>query len=428
MKKLTLLLLLITITITSIRAQFTINTEYRPRGEVRHGYKSMFSEDDNAAYFISQRTRLGLAYAYEKYSLKITGQDVRVWGDESLFSSTSVKGDNASVDLYEAWFQLNITDKYKLKIGRQEWAYDDQRLLAKRNWGQTGMTYDGLLFNFDNKDFRFDLGFSLNNDAENKIGNEYTPDKMKFLDFIYLNKKFGQSSKITFKGILSGYQKEEGSETIYVMGTYGPYFQMNNSKFKFDAYFYHQTGTNRTSQKVNAYLLSIKAMYKLSNTINVGPGFDLISGNDPSGNSNTDHSFDLLYGGRHRFMGDMDYFSALDKSTLDAGLLDVFIKVNILFHPKNSLNITYHHFSIQKSIPNPLDISSDFRKSLGNEIDLMYKYKAEIPAELCVGFSLFSATKTMEYLQGVSGNVADLQYFMWIQLAFTPEIFTTRTH
>jgi hypothetical protein len=36
---------------------------------------------------------------------------------------------------------------------------------------------------------------------------------------------------------------------------------------------------------------------------------------------------------------------------------------------------------------------------------------------------LFNASKTMEYLQGVSNKSADLQYFMWIQLAFTPEIF-----
>jgi hypothetical protein len=428
MKKFSLIIILAAVTITTLKAQLSINAEYRPRGEFRHGYKSMFSEDDNAAYFISQRTRLGLTYKNEKYSLRITGQDVRVWGDESMFSSTSVKGDNASVDLYEAWFQLNVGANSHLKIGRQEWAYDDQRLLAKRNWGQSGMTYDGLLLNFDNKDFRFDLGLSLNNDAENKVGNEYTPDKMKFLDFIYLSKKLGQSSKITFKGILSGYQKEEGSETIYVMGTYGPFFQMNNAKFKLDAYFYHQTGTNTTSQNVNAYLFSLKAMYKLSNTINVGPGLDLISGNDPSGNSKTDHSFDLLYGGRHRFMGDMDYFSSLSKSVSDAGLIDVFAKANLSFNKKNSLNIAYHHFATQKSISNPLDISSDFKKSLGNEIDLMYKYKAEIPAGLRIGFALFNASKTMEYLQGVSNNSANLQCFMWVQLAFTPEIFTTRTH
>lgn len=62
-----------------LKAQFSLQTEIRPRGEYRHGYKSLFSNDDNDAYFVSQRTRLGLNYKDEKFSIKITAQDVRVW-------------------------------------------------------------------------------------------------------------------------------------------------------------------------------------------------------------------------------------------------------------------------------------------------------------------------------------------------------------
>ena len=425
MTRIYITILILAITIISLKAQLTVDTEIRPRGEIRHGYKSMFSEDDNAAYFISQRTRLGLLYVNEKYSLKITGQDVRVWGDERLYSSTSVKGDIASIDLYEAWFQLNLGDYSFLKIGRQEWVYDDQRLLAKRNWSQTGMTYDGVLYKFDNKDFRVDVGLSLNNDAENKVGNEYTPDKMKFLDFIYLSKNLGQNSKITFKGILSGYQKEEGSETVYATATYGPYFKTKSKRHEIDGYFYHQTGTNINSQKVDAYLLSLKGIYKFSNKIGVGPGIDIISGNDLSGTSDTDHSFDLLYGARHRFLGNMDYFSNLSKSVSDAGLVDIYAKANLTLNSKNSLNVVYHHFSTQKSIPDPVDFTTELKKSLGDEIDIMYKYKAELPAELRIGLSLYNATKSMKILQGVNGNAANTQYFMWIQLAFSPEIFSS---
>ncbi len=426
MKKIGITTLLIAIAFTSLKAQLTINTELRPRGEIRHGYKSMFSEDDNTAYFVSQRTRLGLSYDNEKYSFKITGQDVRVWGDESLYSSTGIKGDVASIDLYEAWFQLNLGDYSFLKIGRQEWIYDDERLLAKRNWSQTGLTYDGMLFKFDNKDFRADVGLSLNNDAENKIGNEYTPDKMKFLDFIYLSKNLGQSSKLSFMGILSGYQKEEGSETVYVTATYGPFFKTKSKKYEIDGYFYHQTGTNINSQKINAYLVSLKGIYKFSNKFGLGPGIDIISGNDPSSTSDTDYSFNLLYGARNKFLGNMDYFSILSKSVSDAGIVDIYAKTNVAFNSKNSLRVVYHNFSTQKSIPDPVDITTKLKKSLGDEIDIMYKYKAEIPAELRIGLSLFNATKSMEILQGVNGNAANTQYFMWIQLAFSPEIFSSK--
>ncbi|MCK5168657.1 MAG: alginate export family protein [Bacteroidales bacterium] len=426
MRQIGITALLITITVISLKAQLTVNTELRPRGEIRHGYKSMFSEDDNAAYFISQRTRLRLTYNNEKYSLKITGQDVRVWGDEGLYSSTSVKGDVASIDLYEAWFQLNLGNYSFLKIGRQEWVYDDQRLLAKRNWSQTGLTYDGVLFKFDNKDFRADVGLSLNNDAENKVGNEYTSDKMKFLDFLYLSKKLGQSSVITFTGILSGYQKEEGSETVYVTATYGSYFKTNNKSFELEGSFFHQTGTNLKGQNINAFLFSVKGLYKFSEKFNLGPGIDFISGNESSSTSEKDHSFDVLYGARHRFLGEMDYFSDLSKSVSDAGIVDLFANANLVFNTKNSLSIVYHHFSTQKSVPDPVDITTDLKKSLGDEIDIMYKYKAEIPAELRIGLSLFNATKTMENLQGVYGNASNIQYFMYIQLSFSPEIFSSK--
>ena len=154
---------------------------------------------------------------------------------------------------------------------------------------------------------------------------------------------------------------------------------------------------------------------------------DIISGNDPSSNSNTDHSFDLLYGGRHRFLGDMDYFTDLSKSVADAGIIDILAKSDIKFSKKNSLNLTYHHFLTHKSIPNPDVLSENLNKSLGDELDIMYKYKAEIPLELRIGFVLFQPTESMEILQGINGNVDSLQYFTYIQLAFTPQIFNSHS-
>lgn len=410
----------------SSKAQFTINTELRPRGEIRNGYKSLFDENDNTAYFVSQRTRLGIMYEHEKYNIKITSQDVRVWGDESLYNSTSVKGDNASLELYEAWLQLKLGQYSSIKIGRQEWSYDDQRLLSTRNWGQSGLSYDGVVLKFDNKNFRADLGLSLNNDAENSAGNEYTPDKMKFLDFIYLNKNLGQNSIITFTGILSGYQKEEGSETIYVSATYGPYLKVKKAKFELESSFFHQSGTNKKGQNINAYLFSVNGIYKFSTKFTFGPGLDIISGNDPSSTNNKDHSFDVLYGGRHRFLGEMDLFNDLTKSTRDAGIIDLFAKANFEANSKNSINITYHHFLTQRSIPDPDNTEEYLNNSLGDELDIMYRYKSELPLDLRIGISFFNTTKNMNVLQGIDGNAAGIQYFIYVQLSFTPKLFTSK--
>jgi hypothetical protein len=425
MNRIVFLILVSLISSISLHAQFSINTELRPRGEIRNGYKSLFTKDDKTAYFVSQRTRLGLSYTHEEFALKITGQDIRVWGDESLYNATGAKGDEASVELYEAWFNINFWKYYSLRIGRQEWSYDDQRLLSTRNWAQSGLAYDGILVKYDNNHFRADIGLSLNNDAENRVGNEYTPDKMKFFDFVYLSQKLGQQSELTFTGIISGYQKEEGSETVYVSATYGPYFKTKTKKVEFESSLFHQTGTNITGQNINAYLISAKGFYAFTDKLKLGPGFDILSGNSSSGNSNTDHSFDVLYGGRHRFLGDMDYFTDLSKSVSDAGIVDLYAKSDIKFSKKNSLSLTYHHFMTHQSIPNPNLPSENLNKSLGDELDIMYKYKAEIPLEIRVGMVLFEPTKSMEILQGANGNVDNLQYFSYVQLTFTPEIFNS---
>ncbi len=423
MKKIGITALFFVIASVSLKAQLCLNSEIRPRGEIRNGYKSMFTEDDNTAYFVSQRTRLSLFYEHEKYELKITGQDTRVWGDENYYNSTSIKGDNASIDLFESWLMLKIGDYSQLKLGRQEWKYDDQRLLSNRNWGQTGMAYDGVLLKYDNNNFRADVGLSLNNDAENKIGNEYTPDKMKFLDFLYLNKKLGEKSVITFTGILSGYQKEEDNETIYVMATYGSYFKLNTKSFAIEGSLFHQSGTSKLGQKVNAYLFSVKGLHKLSDVFDLGSGVDIFSGNDAANSSKTDHSFDIMYGGRHRFLGDMDYFNDLTKSVADAGIIDIYAKTKVLFNTRNSLDFAYHQFSTQKNALDPNNLGSDLKRSLGVEFDFMYKYKAEIPAEFKIGMSFFNATESMEILQGINGNAAKLQYFSYIQLIFNPKLF-----
>ncbi len=408
-----------------IMAQFSVNTEIRPRGEYRNGYKSLFSDDDKAAYFVSQRTRLGLQYTHEKYSMNITAQDVRVWGDESVYNATSVKGDNASVELFEAWLQVKLGAYASIKAGRQQWSYDDQRLLSARNWGQTGLAYDGILFNYDHNDIRLDIGLSLNNNTENKTGNVYTPDKMKFLDFIYISKQFGQISIVTFTGIVNGYQSEENSETIYVTATYGPYFKILKKSIELEGSAFHQFGTNQNSQSINASLFSLRGLYSLSDQFKLGPGFDIISGNNASDNSEKDHSFDILYGGRHRFSGEMDYFTDLTKSLSDAGLVDFYAKAQLKVNSKSSFNFAYHYFTTHQKAMDPNNIENQLDKPLGSEIDLMYRYKADIPVDLRIGLSLYQATKTMEILQGVADNPANTQYFMYVQLTFTPQLFNS---
>ena len=47
---------------TLLSAQFSLSGEFRPRAEYRHGFKTMALPDAEAAFQISQRTRLNVFY------------------------------------------------------------------------------------------------------------------------------------------------------------------------------------------------------------------------------------------------------------------------------------------------------------------------------------------------------------------------------
>jgi len=52
--------------VSYVNAQLELDAEIRPRYENRHGFKTIFPKGEDAASFVSQRTRLGAYYSTEK--------------------------------------------------------------------------------------------------------------------------------------------------------------------------------------------------------------------------------------------------------------------------------------------------------------------------------------------------------------------------
>nr|WP_320118405.1 alginate export family protein [uncultured Marinifilum sp.] len=117
-----------------IMAQLRFTGELRPRTEYRHGLKSLFNSTDDAAFATSQRTRLNLGYAEEKFRVGLSVQDVRTWGDVKQLNMS----DKNQLMLHEAWGELIFNENISLKVGRQELVYDDSRILGNVGWAQQG--------------------------------------------------------------------------------------------------------------------------------------------------------------------------------------------------------------------------------------------------------------------------------------------------
>jgi hypothetical protein len=159
----------------SVFAQFTLTGQLRTRTEVRNGYANLPLKGSKSAAVTSQRTRLIFGYKWDRISVGVSIQDVRVWGQDASSISSS---DGNKLMLHEGWAELilaneidttlkfRLIDFMSLKIGRQELAYDDVRLLGNLDWLQQGRRHDMVLLKTVHKGFHADIGFAYNQNTD----------------------------------------------------------------------------------------------------------------------------------------------------------------------------------------------------------------------------------------------------------------------
>lgn len=81
----------------SVNAQFILEAEFRPRMELCHGSRNAYLVNSKPVPMVSQRSRFTASYTTNHYQLRLSPQDVRIWGDESLASSIEVYGNNLNI-------------------------------------------------------------------------------------------------------------------------------------------------------------------------------------------------------------------------------------------------------------------------------------------------------------------------------------------
>lgn len=395
-------------------AQFSVDAQYRNRFEVRDGYKKLAAKGATPAVFVSQRTRISFNYENERLKLKFTPQDVRVWGDEQLSSSTGVFGDYASLDLFEGYVQIKTGAKSWLSVGRQQLVYDNQRILAARNWNQNGIAYDAVVYMWNSENWEVHAGSSWNSTGENATDNLYDSKRIKSLNFVWVNTHFSKDWELSFSHVASGVTKSETENKLYFRQTSGVYSTYKQNGLSILGNIYYQFGKNSTGQDVNAWLADADISYK-AGKITPGGGISYLSGNKHA-TGGTDHLFDVLYGGRHRFFGGIDYFSNFPSHTKQGGLSDYYFYLDFKLGPKTSLKNTGHFFALAQANEN-----TPYDKKLGYENDIVLKHKFSDWGALECGYSFFLPTTSLKTIQ----NVPDTKFsqFLYVQLTITPVLF-----
>ena len=407
-------------------AQFNLGAEIRPRAEFRNGFKAPHNNNVDPAFFIEQRSRVYFGYNTEDVILKLTLQDVRIWGSVDQI----YKSDPNLQNVYEAWGQYNFNDKIGIKAGRMELNYDNARFLGNLGWAAQGRSHDAFLFLWKNNEgMKLDIGLAYNQNPlfePGKLNNNFYDHSLtnnyKTMQFAHFNMK---KEGFNFSALIHNDGRQIAADTsMAYRQTYAVLGDKMLGDIKLAAEFYYQGGKNGANVDVSAMLATLYATFKTSITP-ITIGGEYLSGTSTENvTNNVDGSFNPLYGTNHKFYGFMDYFY-VGNGHSNKGLLDFNVKTNFKFGEKSNLLARVHYFMSPVNIPDPIDATLNLSSTLGTEIDLVYVVKLHKDVKLNIGYSHMFSGESMVEVKG-TGDTGVTNNWAWLMLTFKPTLFESK--
>lgn len=395
---------------SSLAQNFEAGLQLRPRYEFRNGFKTLLTENDDPASYISQRSRLILGYVDNPLQVKFSLQSIGVWGD----APTMRLEDNNALSVFEAYGQYQVSPQFMLRVGRQVLSYDNQRILGEVDWAQQGQSHDAALLSWlPALNQRLDVGAAYNAPAETVTRISYNINSYKNMQFAWYHLDVNNVG-FSLLFLNTGYEHTTagGSPEVDYLQTYGAFHKFDSGNFFGNVAAYGQTG-ERNDREVAAWYAGLNLGYKLNSAWTLGMGGEYFSGTDRNQTSEDVFSFTPLFGTNHGFNGLMDYFFVGNHQN-DVGLLDFYGKLSWK-SPKAEFFIAPHLFS------SAAEIGEGYDKFLGTEVDLVGLYRVRKDFTVGFGYSQMFGTESLEALKG--GDKDTTQNWAWVMLSFSPKLF-----
>ena len=397
-------------------AQLTIDAEFRPRFEYRHGYQHLFPEKADPAAFISQRSRLNLDFTQEKYKFYIGIQDVRLWGDLPQLN----RADETGLSLHEIWADLVLTENLNLRLGRQELILDDSRIFGNVDWAQQARSHDLALLQWKKNQWQAKIALAFNQENERLIGTDYQLNNYKTLQLLWLHKDWDKIS-LSLLAFNNGMQYTDSliSKVRYSQMV-GFHLVQKNKSNQFTLNSYYQLGENQIGESLDAYLIGLEFQQKLldKNTLTIGG--ELVSGNnEATTNGKVNRAFSPLYATGHKFNGFMDYFYVGNHNS-SVGLIDLHLGLKHAFNESTNLLVKAHEFIA------PAKYNGEYYRELGTEIDILFSHTISNEISFSVGYSQFFQQSALEQLQNTRNTKNN--NFAYVSILVKPTLFTNKSN
>ncbi|MBW6480845.1 MAG: alginate export family protein [Bacteroidales bacterium] len=400
------------------QAQFTLSGELRPRLEYREGYRRMPAENEKPAAFVYQRSRLNLEYSQDRITTHLSVQNVRAWGQDPQ------KVHLPSIDIHQAWFELQVNEKLFAKAGRQELKYDNQRFLSVNNWAQPAQKHDMLLLKYHHQSTRLHLGSAFNQSGDlinqnmSNFGTQYPVNNYKYMNFLWFHTPVQQKGKISLLAIAEG-KENQNSGNLFIRGTWSVYSTWEFSRFNFMVNPGFQHGKTINGQDIEAYYfrsdISLQPLSAWKTTL----GLEYFSGNDFSDPGDPKYrAFDSTHGSGHAHNGSLDYFTNFPSHTRGAGLVNPYFMNRFAINNETNFNIDFHVFALANKYMHNQQIID---KYLGTEVDLTLNYAFNGFTRIQMGYSMMFGTESMGIIRG--GSPDRWAHWAFVMVTVQPVFF-----
>lgn len=344
-------------------AAVELGGQVRPRFEFRgvDGFGG-----DAAWELTSMRTRLHLrAVLPAGVAAFVQIQDVRIWGEE--LSTVDASAD--ALDLHQGWIEIGdpTAGAHALRVGRQELAYGEERLVGALDWVQQARAFDGVRY-------RTRVGAGSVDAFVTRLseGDVSTVEA----GFHGLYAALGPVDAYALYNSMS----EAGEAISTDQVTLGGRWRGARDDLSWRIEGAYQLGT-RAGVDASAYLLALQAGIPLGDAWRAELWYDRLSGDDDPLDE-TIRVFDTLFATNHKFYGLMDLFTNIPLHTGGRGLQDVALKTTVVVRDRVTVGGDLHSFFLA---------ATDGLASghLGEELDVTARWSYAPGVALSGGLGLF---------------------------------------
>ncbi len=311
-----------------------------------------------------------------------------------------------------------------LRVGRQEFQFGAQRVLSPLGWANTRRKFDGVAMIYNAEKFDITAWWAKPVPVNRVEGYNRTPDRYREEQDVYgiyaeckaiEDHFFDMYFMATHDtGDLSNSNFRRGDMSMYTIGGRAG---GKTGPFDYEGELAGQWGTF-AGDRIQAWMGAVDGGYTFADASwkpRIGVGFDWGSGDDDP-TDRTHGTFNQIYPLSHKYLGFMDFFARQNVLATN---------VNLTLKPckKVTTRLAWHTFwndSTRDSmynaggVPGRRDVAGHSGHDIGNELDLIIKYKIDLHQNVLFGYSHFWGNNFVR-----STGPSEDGDFIYLQYAYT---------